>query len=604
MNDGNHSRVDSQASPAGSLVNRNPEASTLVRVYRRALTEDTRRRIARRVSHDARTQVMEAIASATALRRQAGQLRTRLRIRSNPGLFKGAGRRAITAAGVPRVAFVVDGLSPLTAYRTNRASVTDALDAAGIDYFCVRGGNDLAPSVGIPESQRRSALRALAALCRERPGYLAVMPQGNTTPKHVEPTQRQSAWRKIDSVPVFRLTWFLADPTGRLVMGPEHGCDIEFWTERDGELIAPRSNRSAVQLRVDGNPVDVPGDTFTRLVAQDSLGGATVRSREEFAVPVPNDIRFPIDAVFTWVDGADEKWQLRRAEYAGELATESHEEAANDARYLSRDELRYSLRALELNAPWIRTVYLVTDDQVPDWLVSEHPRLRVVSHREIFSDAGLLPTFNSHAIESQLHHIEGLSEQFLYFNDDVFLASPLTPNAFFHSNGISRFFPSPALVPHGTPSHLDAPVAAAGKNNRRLIEAEFGTTLIAKMKHVPHALRRSVLAEIEEQFAEEYQRTARSRFRSPMDLSVASSLAHYYGYHTGRSVPGELLYDYIDLSHRTATRRLGRAIADRDLQVFCINDTVSTSAQAQAQTQLLTPFLEAYFPVASSFERC
>lgn len=55
----------------------------------------------------------------------------------------------------------------------------------------------------------------------------------------------------------------------------------------------------------------------------------------------------------------------------------------------------------------MRNIYLVTADQTPDWLNTDHPRLKVVSHKEIFSEPTSLPTFNSHAIESQLHHIDG-----------------------------------------------------------------------------------------------------------------------------------------------------------------------------------------------------
>ena len=80
-------------------------------------------------------------------------------------------------------------------------------------------------------------------------------------------------------------------------------------------------------------------------------------------------------------------------------------------------------------APWVRNIYLVTDDQVPDWLDTSCPDVKVVSHREIFANQADLPTFNSHAIESQIHRIEGLSEHFLYLNDDFFVGRPLSPTA-------------------------------------------------------------------------------------------------------------------------------------------------------------------------------
>ena len=83
-----------------------------------------------------------------------------------------------------------------------------------------------------------------------------------------------------------------------------------------------------------------------------------------------------------------------------------------------------------MNAPWIRNIYIVTNGQVPSWLDTSNPRIRVVTHREIFHDQSALPTFSSPAIEFNIHHIPELSEYFIYFNDDVFLGSPVYPYDF------------------------------------------------------------------------------------------------------------------------------------------------------------------------------
>lgn len=597
----------SPATPAAGpgvpdLVKRNPEASKLVRAYRRAMPVAARKALADRISHDVRTQLLEAIAGA-ALRSRAERLRADIAVRTNPGLFRGADRRVVTVGGEIKVAYASPAPSPLQARSSNLTAVSDALAAAGVDYFCVRTKNDLAGAVAIPAAQRAAAQRALTDLCRRLPGYVGAVPAGADLPRFSEPAHRPGSWRKTAQARVIRLTWYHTNLPGGVVLGDEYGCDVEFWEERDGELHAPRGNRATAEVSVDGPVAEAPAALFTRLMAQDQPCAEVVRTRQEFAHPLPDDVRFPVDAVYTWVDGDDKAWKRLRDEYSGDLPEDRHEEADNDARYLNRDELRYSLRSLELNAPWIRTVYLVTADQTPAWLNTAHPRLKVISHRDIFSDAARqLPTFNSHAIESQLHHIEGLSEHFLYFNDDIFLGRPLTPNMFFHSNGLTKYFPSSALVPHGDRSPLDPPVASAGKNNRRIIEDAFGTTLIQKMKHVPHALRRTVLDEIEERYSPEHSATSAARFRSQDDVSIASSLAHYYGYHTGRAVPSQLEYQYIDLSHRNATRRLGRVLAGDGLDVFCINDTVSSASHLDAQTAVLTPFLEACFPLPSAFE--
>lgn len=75
-------------------------------------------------------------------------------------------------------------------------------------------------------------------------------------------------------------------------------------------------------------------------------------------------------------------------------------------------------------------MYLVTNGQVPDWLDTSNKRIQIVTHKEIFRVHTALPTFSSPAIEFNLHHIEGLSDYFIYFNDDVFLGRPVFPSDF------------------------------------------------------------------------------------------------------------------------------------------------------------------------------
>ena len=110
-------------------------------------------------------------------------------------------------------------------------------------------------------------------------------------------------------------------------------------------------------------------------------------------------------------------------------------DAVATSRFTDSQELRYSLRSLERHAPWVRRVFLVTNGQIPDWLALDSPKLTLVTHDEIFPDLGHLPTFSSPAIEAHLHRISGLSEHFLYFNDDVLLGQPIWPEDFFAPGG-------------------------------------------------------------------------------------------------------------------------------------------------------------------------
>jgi hypothetical protein len=145
-------------------------------------------------------------------------------------------------------------------------------------------------------------------------------------------------------------------------------------------------------------------------------------------------------------------------------------------------------------------------------------------------------------------------------------------------------------------------VNSAGKNNRRLIQEAFGRVLTRKMMHTPHPSRRSVIAEIEERFAEHVDATASHQFRHPDDISLLSSLQQYYAYLTGRAAPGEIRYMYTDLADGRTPFRLARLLRHRNLDAFCLNDTDADPATAAEQEALLADFLPAYLPFRSPFE--
>lgn len=144
----------------------------------------------------------------------------------------------------------------------------------------------------------------------------------------------------------------------------------------------------------------------------------------------------PIDAVYTWVNGSQTGYRALLELYSDRPRNLNPERFRDPC-----DMLRYSLRSLELHAPWVRHIYLFTcRPQVPAWLRRDHPRLRIIHHDEVGTDPGVLPTFNSNVIESLLHLLPGISDRFLYFNDDYFLGAPIAPFDFFTPAGRMKVF--------------------------------------------------------------------------------------------------------------------------------------------------------------------
>ena len=142
-----------------------------------------------------------------------------------------------------------------------------------------------------------------------------------------------------------------------------------------------------------------------------------------------------IDVVYTWVDGNDPAHRSILRAYSDTLDASVDREGLNAARFQQHDELRYSLRSIEAYAPWVRKVFLVTSGQVPTWLNKRNDRLVLVHHEEIFTNKSDLPTFSANAIEFNLHRISGLSDRFIYINDDVFFGRSVGPGDFILPNG-------------------------------------------------------------------------------------------------------------------------------------------------------------------------
>jgi hypothetical protein len=316
------------------------------------------------------------------------------------------------------------------------------------------------------------------------------------------------------------------------------------------------------------------------------------------------EVDFPIDAVYTWVDGTDPEWlERKRTALEANLGHRMPEAAAEDLRFVGHDELKHSLRSLEQYAPWVRHVYLVTDGQRPEWLREDSDWVTVVDHRDIAPPGTNLPTFNSQAIEANIHRIEGLSEHFLYFNDDMFLSSPVPPELFFHANGLASMYLSRAQVAPGEPVEGEPAPDAAGKNARTLVEQVSGRRLSRKLFHAPYALRRSVSYEIEERWPEIVQRTRDSQFRRLEDVTLAGGLHLNYSYATARAVTRKIRYRYVGIGETTAATELERLMKDRDsLQTFCLNDAVQ-ELPADVVDRQVRQFLAKRFPDIGSFEK-
>ncbi|WP_298132655.1 stealth family protein [Micropruina sp.] len=472
--------------------------------------------------------------------------------------------------------------------------LSELLDSAGVDHVVLDTGSLPDPRIAVRAPDADRALVAIADSFAGRPWWAARVRSGLIGP--ARPVRQQRAGG-ADGVLISRN---LLSPAGIPLTDSELGVLIEFWSVTD----APTRRSGGSQLPP-GTIIAPTSNGVLDYIDADQWAQSQHEGHRLPATP-PHLLSMvePIDLVYTWVDGNDPAWLTRKADALG-LPSEARysSDAAIDARFANRDELRYSLRSVEMFASWVRRIWIVTDGQTPEWLKPDD-RLRIVDHREIFADPDALPVFNSHAIESQLHHIDGLAEHYLYLNDDMLFGAPVRPEHFFNGAGLIKMFISRVAVIDPAPRNEDdLAVSAAAKNNRAFLEREFGRTITHKLWHTPQPHIRSVMEQFEQEQPALFDTVMRSRFRSVADHALTSSLDGYYAMANGQAAPSRIRYGYLDLGSVDAWKTLELWLRRRNLQCLCINDSGAEDPAVQrANDAALRDFFDNYYPVPSRWE--
>lgn len=146
----------------------------------------------------------------------------------------------------------------------------------------------------------------------------------------------------------------------------------------------------------------------------------------------------PIDVVISWVDGNDGRLIKKRINYLRSNLNDIPP-GAQPTRFSSLDEINYCLISILKFASFVRKIFIVTDEQIPSihkivkkYYPERITDIKIIDHKHIFRDfEDFLPTFNSICISNMLWRINGLSDHFIYFNDDVFLTRKISPEVWF-----------------------------------------------------------------------------------------------------------------------------------------------------------------------------
>ena len=327
-----------------------------------------------------------------------------------------------------------------------------------------------------------------------------------------------------------------------------------------------------------------------------------------------------IDIIIPWVDGSDPEWQQEFKKYA---ALEMGRDNNTEIRYRDWDNMQYLFRGIEKFAPWVRKVHLITTGQKPKWLNLNAPKLNFVRHED-FIPREYLPTFSVRPIELNLHRIEGLAEQFVYFNDDYFLLRPVKPERFFR-NGLPCDMAVLDTLPMGGPRghmmmndvslvnrHFDKN-RVLKNNTLKWLKLKYGSQLmrtIALMSfsvfpgfrnhHMPQAFLKNTFREVWEVEEPLLREVSSHRFRDITDVN--QYVFRFWQLMSGKFHPVNIVKDScrFNLTDRDLDN-LTTAIRTQKREILVTADSEDVSDFNGMVAQINAAF-DAILPEKSSFE--
>lgn len=328
-----------------------------------------------------------------------------------------------------------------------------------------------------------------------------------------------------------------------------------------------------------------------------------------------------IDIVVSWVDMDDPAWKADFAKYKGVVDNSTNH--LSEARFRDYGLLRYWFRGVEKFAPWVRRIHFVTCGQKPEWLDTSNPRLHLVDHKDYIPER-YLPLFNSSLIELYLHKIPGISERFIYFNDDVYMISPVPRERFFSQEGLPKDI---AAFRFNSGASLWSKCL---ENNIRIINRRFDKKAVQREFHdkwftpeygsysrltrllkpygkfvtlrIPHNAQpylKSTYEEVWDYAGEELAEASLHRFRSPEDYT--QELFRTWQICKGDFEPYNTYKDTKMFPLMVKAGQGVKAVREQEYKLVCLNDNAHIRNYRQVMEALRDAF-ESILPEKSTFE--
>lgn len=326
-----------------------------------------------------------------------------------------------------------------------------------------------------------------------------------------------------------------------------------------------------------------------------------------------------IDFVITWLDDNDPEWLLERS-------NKYPDKEFDEARFRDWGLLKYWFRGVDEFAPWVNHIYFITWGHIPEFLDVNHPKITIVKHKD-YLDPKYLPTYSSNAIELSMHKIKGLSEQFVYFNDDSYIIKEVSETDFFENNLPKDVAILNPIVPkyYGSVSNVMTNNMAVINQNfsfRKSFKENKGKWLSTKYKkllplnlmfqpwssavglyqqHLPSSFLKSTFDKVWEKEYDILHETSLRNFRSNF-MDINQWLLKKWQVMEGNFSPRNIDFGkYIMVKDLEQVNDFKKAIDNKNNKLACLNDHIE-SDEIDEIVDAIVIELEKILPNKSSFE--
>ena len=282
-----------------------------------------------------------------------------------------------------------------------------------------------------------------------------------------------------------------------------------------------------------------------------------------------------IDVVITWVDSSDKFWIKQKNYYL--IDENKNNIEYSKIRFPPKNneclELYYCVSSIKKYMKWVNKIYIVTCFNQKPFFIDNFQNIIIIDHTDIIPEK-YLPTFNSHVIECYLHKIKGLTEKFIYFNDDFFVNRSINKNFFFFNEQpiitgeykINKYYNIKKIINLikgrcSSKNNNYKVISECNYNNLELINSKY----YVKLLHVAIPLTITLCSNIEKMFEKNWKQTSQNKFRSVYDIRPIYLISNF----------GKYLVKKKSVAKFCKIQNIEKI--NKEVYLFCINNTNETN---------------------------